>query len=124
MVIVEGCFDVAKLRAAGIQNVVATFGSRLYEEQLPRIDLLSEMLGVDRFLIWYDRDQDGTEPHGTGAVEAVALLREHGFEADSFDWEQRFRSRRRGEVAIPAEITDPAEFSVEQLGWLRQEGIV
>lgn len=124
VIIVEGCFDVAKLWAAGIRNVVATFGARLCEEQIPRVDLLSEMIGVERFLVFYDRDQDGTSPHGRGAVDAVELLGRHGFEADVFDWSQTFPSPSRGEVAIPPEITDPAEFSVEQLRWLRKAGLV
>lgn len=122
VIIVEGCFDVAKLWTAGIRNVVATFGAHLSKEQMPRVDLLSEMLGVDRFLVFYDRDQDGTQPHGMGAADAVDLLGRRGFEADAFDWNQTFPSPMRGEVAIPPEITDPAEFSVEQLQWLRREG--
>ena len=124
VILVEGCFDVAKLAAAGIHNVVATFGAHLHSGQLRGIHLLSEMIGIDRFLIWYDRDQDGSSPQKTGAQDAVALLQKRGYDATSFDWEQRFPSPRRGEVPIPPGIGDPAEFSVEQLQWLRREGWV
>ena len=124
VIIVEGCFDVAKLWAAGIKNVVATFGARLYAEQLPRLELLSELLGVDRFLIWYDRDQDGSVPHGRGAIEALNLIRQNGYAADVFDWNQSFSSPRRGTVPIPSSIQDPCEFSMEQLRWLREWGWV
>ena len=65
-----------------------------------------------------------TPRRGRAAIEAATLLEEHGFEAEAFDWEQRFQSSQRGDVAIPAEITDPAEFSVEQLKWLREGGVV
>lgn len=119
VIVVEGCFDVAKLHAAGIFNVVATFGSHVAEQQLPRFELLYDMAAVDRFLIWFDRDQDGTPPHGTGAVDAADLLTAHGYEAEVFDWKRAFNSPNRGQVPIPAEITDPCEFSVQQLQWLR-----
>ena len=124
VLIVEGCFDVAKLWAAGICNVVATFGAHLSKEQVSHLDLLSELLGVDRFLIWYDRDQDGSSPNGLQAVHAAELLTRRGFEVEQFDWNQHFSSERRPAVPITANITDPAEFSVEQLGWLRAEGLI
>ena len=101
IIIVEGTFDVAKLSAAGIKNVVATFGSRLLPEQMPRIELLSDLTGVERYFIFYDRDQDGTPPHGQGVVEATELLTRRGYEVAEFDWRQRFPSKKRGEVPIP-----------------------
>ncbi len=124
LIIVEGCFDVAKLRAAGIHNAVATFGAHLSQEQLSRLDLIAELTGVDRFLIWYDRDQDGTTPNGQGAVQAAQSITRRGYEVDVFDWNRCFSSPRRPSIPIPAEITDPAEFSVDQLRWLRFEGWV
>ena len=124
LIIVEGCFDVAKLRAAGIHNAVATFGAHLSQQQLSRLDLIAELTGVDRFFVWYDRDQDGATPHGLGAVKAAELITRRGYEVAMFDWNQSFSSPQRPAIAIPAEITDPAEFSVEQLRWLRCEGWV
>ena len=124
LIIVEGCFDVAKLRAAGIHNAVATFGAHLFEEQVSRLDLISEVLGVDRFLLWYDRDQDGKAPNGQGAVQAAELIARRGFEVEVFDWCRRFASPQRPAIPIPEAITDPAEFSVAQLQWLRFQGLI
>lgn len=124
VLIVEGCFDIAKLYAASIRNVVATLGTRLSPRQLDRLDLISQTLDVERFLLWYDRDQDGISPNGQGAVNAVELLTAHGFEAEVFDWQRQFQSATRGAVTIPKEITDPCEFSVDQLKWLRQRGVI
>lgn len=121
VIIVEGCFDVAKLWAAGIKNVVATLEAHLCPDQLPRFELLSEMLGVERFLIWYDRDQDGGAPVRQGGLNAVNFLRQSGYEASAFEWERHFPSSRRGAVPIPDSITDPCEFSIDQLRWLREE---
>ena len=124
ILVVEGCFDVAKLYAAGIRNVVATLGARMSPSQVDRLDLLSEITGFDRFLLWYDRDQDGATPNGMGALHAAELLTARGFEVEVFDWRRQFRSSGRGGVSIPAEITDPCEFSVEQLRWLRQKEVI
>jgi len=124
VIVVEGCFDAAKLFCAGIKNVVATFGSHLSREQIPRFELLASQLEIRRILVWYDRDQDGNAPHGLGAQNAVSLLEEYGFEASAFDWNYGFRSKKRGDVRIPESITDPAEFTVEQVRWLREKGVI
>lgn len=124
VLVVEGCFDLAKLWSAGINNVVASFGSHLSREQIPRFQLLSSELGVRRFLVWYDRDQNGVPPNGLGALNAVSLLKGAGFEADAFSWEMTFQSSKRGALRIPSEITDPAEFSLEQVRWLRGRGVI
>ena len=42
-------------------NVVATFGAHLYENQLPRLKLIAQTLGVNAFLVWYDRGSAGVE---------------------------------------------------------------
>jgi len=122
VLVVEGCFDVAKLWAAGVKNVVATFGSHLVDAQLPRFRLLSEELGIECFRIFFDRDQDGTTPNRYGAKSAVDILKREGYEADLFAWNHRYRHTRRGSVEIPEDIKDPCEFSVEQLQWLRRYG--
>lgn len=122
VLIVEGAFDVAKLYAAGIRNVVATFGAYLAEEQLPRCELLAHHVGIERFLLFYDRDQAGTDPEKQGFAQAAELLLGRGFQVQLFDWTRTFQSPRRGPVAIPQEIGDPAEFTPEQLAWLRAAG--
>lgn len=122
LLIVEGAFDVAKLSAAGISNAVATFGAHMSPEQLPRFDLLADQLGIERFLLFYDRDQTGQDPEKQGFVQAAELLLARGYEVQTFDWTRRFPSVRRGEVKIPAAIGDPGDFAVEQLAWLRAQG--
>jgi len=122
VILVEGDFDVAKLYAAGIRNVVATFGAYLAQDQLPRCELLADRLGIERFLLFYDRDQAGDDPEKQGFAQAADQLLGRGFEVQLFDWNRRFPSSKRGEVAIPERIGDPADFTVEQLTWLRAEG--
>ncbi len=122
LIIVEGCFDIAKLRAAGIHNAVATLGAHLSKQQVSQLDLVSDLVGVERFFLWYDRDQDGSTPRRQGTAQAAELLARRGYYVEVFDWNHHFSSVRRSEIPIPAEITDPAEFSVEQLQWLRSEG--
>lgn len=124
LLVTEGAFDVARLWSAGIKNVVASFGAHLSRDQIPRIQLLAVELKVRRILIFYDRDQDGTPPHGLGAMNAVSLLQEVGFEASAFDWNSTFQSGKRGGVRIPTSITDPAEFSADQVRWLRSRGLI
>lgn len=120
VLIVEGCFDVAKLIEADIRNVIATFGSHLAEEQLPRLKLIKDQLGDVEFLVWFDRDKAGRE----GQEKALELLKEQGITASGFDWRTSFKSRNRGEVTIPDTIKDACDFSVEQLKWLRRKEIV
>jgi Toprim domain len=122
VIVVEGCFDVAKLYAAGIRNVVATFGAHLHPEQLPRFELLADLLGNERFLLFYDRDQCGTDPEKQGFRQATEVLCRAGYQVETFDWNRRFPSPKRGEVSIPEMIGDPCEFSLEQLAWLRAQG--
>lgn len=85
--------------------MVALFGARLCEEQLPRVDLLAAMLGVERFLVFYDRDQDGTQHHGIGAVAAADPLGRRGFEASTPVLAGRKLPRPRTPI--------PAEFSLD-----------
>jgi len=122
ILIVEGCFDVAKLIEADIKNVVASFGACLTVDQVSRVQMIAEQLGVSRVLVWYDRDKNlaGTR----GQVEALRLLEAHGFKASGFDWKHKFFSRTRGKVGIPESIGDVCDFGVEQLQWLRGRGVV
>ena len=120
VLIVEGCFDVAKLIEADIRNVVAAFGSHLAEEQIPRLKLIKDRLGDIEFLVWFDRDKAGRE----GQEKALALLKEQGIAANGFDWDISFPSRKRGSVKITEGIKDACEFSVEQLTWMRAKRII
>lgn len=120
VLVVEGCFDVAKLIEADIKNVIATFGSHLCEEQLPRLELIKERLGDIEFFFWYDRDHAGRE----GQEKALELLSAKGFKCGGFDWDISFRDRKRGEVKIPDSLQDACDLSVEQLFWLRDKKII
>ncbi|MBC2716047.1 MAG: toprim domain-containing protein [Desulfobacteraceae bacterium] len=123
ILIVEGCFDAAKLVDANILNVVATFGSHLDEDQIPRLKLILNQLGIKKFLIWYDRGTEkGREIEKQN--KAIELLNSKGFKAHGFDWDMEFESSERGAVKITDTITDPGEFSSKQLQWLKEQGMI
>lgn len=120
VLVVEGPFDVAKLYAAGIRNVVATFGADLSPAQYRLLDLIDELIGVKRFLFFYDRDNAGTRGAKRASDAVCAASRD--LEADIFNWHQTWKSSQRSEVMIPPSIGDPCDFSIAQLQWLRREG--
>lgn len=121
LLVVEGCWDVAKLIEAGIHNVVATFGAHLSGEQIERLRLMQKHLDVNRVRFWYDRDTAGRE----GEEKAMEMMNEaQNVKADHFDWEMTFSSSTRGQVKIPDNIGDVCEFSVPQLQWLRNQGFI
>ena len=120
LLLVEGAFDVAKLVEAGICNAVASFGSALSDEQASWLSWASCFLTAPLVHVFYDRDEAGMQ----GASKAVALLHRHDCAATAFDWNQTFVSGRRGSVGIPESIRDPCEFSVAQLQWLREKGVL
>lgn len=120
VVVVEGCFDVAKLRAAGILNAVAAFGSRLSPQQVERLQEITEVAKADYCRLFFDRDEAGKK----GAQEALAALSVASLRGNIFNWEQAWSSDRRTGIAIPSTISDPADFSVKQLQWLRNEGLI
>lgn len=119
--LVEGCFDVARLVEAGVFNSGATFGAHLDEKQLPRLIELAQVKGVSHFRIFYDRDEAGRQ----GQQRAIERINMSGsLTASGFDWDTIFPSPVRGRVAIPKTITDPGEFSAEQLMFLRTQGLI
>ena len=119
VLIVEGCFDVAKLIEAGIWNVVATFGAHLAETQLPRLQMIAQRLPVQEFIVWYDRDDAGQR----GQESALSLLAETGIRASGFDWKVQFTSAVRT-VSLPDSVGDPCDMTIDQLQWLRKKGVV
>lgn len=121
VLVVEGCFDVARLIEAGLLNVVATFGAHLSDPQVERLRQLARRLGVNRFRFWYDRDRAGQ----AGQEQALARLQEApDLVADGFVWETELPAPAGRRVRIPAAITDPAECSVKQLQWLRKQKVI
>lgn len=127
VVVVEGCFDVAKLIEAGIYNVVSTFGAHLDQDQLPRFRLLADRLGEVEFLVWYDRDKAGNDGMFGDSTQdrkgAVSLLAETGFKAAGFDWNAVFYNAARV-TRLPESVKDACDMSVEQLRWLRKKGVI
>lgn len=120
ILLVEGPFDVAQCIEAGLRNVVGAFGSDLSERQLPRLELLRERLGVDEIVVWFDRDKAGQ----VGQAGAFSTLKGADFKARAFAWDQSFPSSNGDVVPIPETLTDPGEFAVNQLQWLRAKGVI
>lgn len=116
LILVEGCFDVAKCVEAGVKNVLASFGTTLNGAQIAKLHLLKEIMGAQEILVWFDRDKPGT----MAQAQAIAALEADGITAKGFDWGQSFRSDARGEVKIPEDIQDPCDLSVRQIKWMRE----
>jgi DNA primase len=121
VVIVEGCFDVAKLVEAGIYNAAAAFGAHLSVEQVERVKLLVDRLGVREVVVWYDRDKAGRE----GAAKALDLLRQSGLSA-SVVWGKRDSrlAQAAQAVKIAATAKDPCDLSVVELRALRAGDVI
>lgn len=120
VLLVEGAFDAAKCIEAGIQNVVASFGARLSERQAEKLRDTLTHLSASHVRVFYDRDQAGQ----SASTEAIARLQDLGITAMAFDWRQNFKSAERSHIPIPESIKDPCDFTVEQLRWLREKGLV
>jgi hypothetical protein len=100
--------------------VVAVFGSHLSPQQVERLQELATLAQADYFRLFLDRDEAGKK----GAQEGLAALHDAGLRGNIFNWEQAWNSERRTGIAIPRTITDPADFTLEQLRWLRNEGLI
>lgn len=115
MVLTEGPFDVAKAVEAGLRNIVGSFGASLSKKQAQTLKAMSEAFGSDTILILYDRDEAGLN----GAQRAVQTLTDVGLTPRIFDWAAPIARTSKGDVFIPKTIRDLAEFSSEQISWLR-----
>ena len=116
ILVVEGCWDVAKLiEADQIPNAVATFGAYVSNEQVAKFQMIADHLGIQRFRFFYDRDRAGQD----GQEQAIEKLQKTGLKADGFDWKQSFSSPSRNSITIPDNIKDVCDFQVNQLRWLR-----
>ncbi len=120
VLLVEGAFDVAKCVEAGIVNVVASFGARLSDRQAEKLRDTLTRLSAPHVRVFYDRDQAGQ----SATTEAIVRLQHLGVTATTFDWQQHFQSAGRSRIPISETIQDPCDFSVEQLCWLREKGLV
>ncbi len=120
ILLTEGPFDVAKAIEAGLRNVVGSFGASLSEAQAAKLAVMAQEFGADTIRIVYDRDDAGRD----GAAKAAALIEAQGLSVRIFDWDAPVTQGGRGDVFIPAEVTDLAEFSTKQIQWLRQRGLL
>jgi hypothetical protein len=118
ILLTEGPFDVAKAAEAGFRNVVGAFGAALSTTQAAKLADLAQHLGTDTIRIAFDRDEAGQ----SGALKAAALIEKAGLKAQIFDWDASVARSNNGDVFIPPEVQDLAEFSTEQLQWLRKRG--
>ena len=115
ILLTEGPMDLAKAHEAGLRNVVASFGSALSEAQAVTLRQLAGFHCVEDVIVAYDRDEAGCR----GAAKAAALLEAQGLRPRVFDWDAPVGQTSAGPAHIPDTITDLAEFSTEQLAWLR-----
>ena len=118
LVLTEGPFDWAKMVEAGLHNVGATMGAVLSESQAQKVKALAAYHRISAIILAFDRDKAGRE----GAIKAKALLNQLDLDVLIFDWD-RIVGRIDGEPAgIPDLIQDVADFSPDQLIWLRGKG--
>ena len=116
----EGPFDVAKAIEAGLRNVVGSFGASLSAAQASALAAMAAAHGAQKVRIVFDRDEAGRK----GAAKAAEMLAQVGLQAQVFDWDAPIGRNRQGDVFIPRTTGDLAEFSTEQLQWLRQRRLL
>ncbi len=114
LIVVEGCFDAAKLHEAGIPSV-ATFGANVSEAQARKLAGLHRTLSLPRVVIWFDRDAAGFE----ATERAVAALKQAGVPAYPFDWQAAAQAN-----LMPPEANDACDHSVSDLLRLRDRGLI
>ena len=120
ILLTEGPFDVAKAVEAGLRNVVGSFGAALSEAQAHKLKEMADAQGARAVRIAFDRDEAGR----AGAAKAAQTLHKVGLEARLFDWDAPIGRTSNGDVYIPESTSDLAEFSTEQLQWLRQRRLL
>ncbi|MEL7099413.1 MAG: toprim domain-containing protein [Pseudomonadota bacterium] len=120
IILTEGPFDVAKAVEAGLRNVVGSFGASLSDAQADKLKTMADARGAKRVRIAFDRDDAGR----TGAEKAAQTLRKAGLEAEIFDWDAPVGRNRQGDVYLPTSVQDLADFSTEQLQWMRQRRLL
>lgn len=120
IVLTEGPFDVAKAVEAGLRNVVGSFGASLSVQQAEKLKHMADKFGAKRVRLVFDRDEAGQQ----GAVKAADVLRQAGLEPVIFDWNAPIARSSRGDVRIPTGTDDLADFSTEQLVWLRAKNLI
>ena len=120
IILTEGPFDVAKVVEAGLRNVVGSFGASLSDRQAAKLKEMSDAFGTTNIHIVYDRDEAGRK----GADKAAERLLSIGLNPQIFDWNAPIARTARGDVFIPKSTADLADFTIEQLSWLRAKSLI
>jgi transposase len=118
LVLVEGFFDAAALIEAGCLNVGALMGSFITEKQMDRLKFITSRIAIPKITVFLDKDEAGIN----GTAKAIGLLKNSGFVAETFDWNQTFYKSNGAPASIPDTICDPGDMSVAQIKWLRKQG--
>ena len=114
LIVVEGCFDAAKLHEAGIP-AVATFGANVSEAQARKLADLHRTLSLPRVVIWFDRDPAGFE----ATERALVALKQTGVPTHPFDWQAAVQAN-----LVAPEANDACDLSVNDLSRLRKRGLI
>ncbi len=120
ILLTEGPFDVAKAVEAGLRNVVGSFGASLSAAQARSLRAMADAHDAQNVRIAFDRDDAGRK----GALKAAQALAQVGLEVQIFDWDAPIGRNRQGDVFIPQNTGDLADFSTRQLNWLRQRRLL
>lgn len=120
IVLTEGPFDVAKAVEAGLRNVVGSFGASLSDGQAAKLKEMSDAFGTTNIRIVFDRDEAGRN----GAKKAAERLQAAGLNPQIFDWNAPIARCAKGDVFIPKSTADLADFTIEQLSWLRAKKLI
>ncbi|KPA16084.1 integrase [Candidatus Magnetomorum sp. HK-1] len=110
LVIVEGCFDVAKLYEAGIYNVVSTLTASLSDKQIDKIEFIQSKIKIPEIKIWFDNDEAGK----MGTQKAIEKLKGFDIPFRPIEWNQLKSENKK----------DACDFSVDELKQFRQLGLI
>ena len=119
LIVVEGCFDVAKILEAGIYNVVGIFGAFASDYQIELLKKQAEKLKIKNILFWMDNDKAGK----TGLEKNLEGANDNNI-FKGFNWDQEFQSIKRGNVKIPLILKDPCMMTTKQIQWFRKNKII
>ena len=120
LILVKGFFDVAALVDAGCLNVGALMGAHITAEQIDRLRFINAHAPIPRITLFLDRDEGGRQ----GTKKAAALLAQNGFVVNAFDWDQLFTRPGLPPCRIGEHINDPGDLSLNQIKWLRKQGLI
>jgi len=110
LIIVEGCFDVAKLYEAGILNVASTLTANLSDKQIQIIKYINSKIKIPEIKIWFDNDEAGKN----GTQNAIEKLNNFEIPFNSINWEKLKSEKRK----------DACDFDVDELKQFRDLNLI